>query len=683
MIRRLTAALIAATSLNIAAAQSPDSVRLQEVSIKAYFNPRPAFTTPAAVAHIDTTALANQSGISLVPVLNTVPGVRMEERSPGSYRLSIRGSLLRSPFGVRNIKVYLDEIPFTDGGGNTYFNLIDPQSVYSMEILRGPDGSVFGANSGGVVRLDLEGEAKTGGIAGVQVGSYGLFNQQLGYKLAKGNNTLQVRQSWMKSDGYRDNSAVDRKYVQLNDRWAYSPNGELKAIFFYSDLFYETPGGLTKAQFDLDPKASRPATPTLSSASTQRAAISNKTFFGGLQHKVNLGDHFTHTIAVVTSGTRFENPFITNFEVRKESTDGVRSWLNYHTAFNRATLSVTGGLELMETRARITNYGNRAGTKDTVQAADDLLSQQQTYFLSATATLLERLILEASVSNNVNGYLVERRAPEALARQKRNFEPQTMPRVAASWLITNVFTLRASVSRGYSPPTLAEIRSSDNTINTALQPESGWNYETGFRVRNNKRTILWDVSVFRYRMDRAIVRQVNGAGQEFFVNSGGTDQPGLESQVDVQLLTPGKSRVFRGIRVTNSLTLYDFKFSNYRQSGQDYSGNRLTGVPKNVIITGLKTDLPAGFGLYVQHSYVSEIPLNDAGTAIAASYRLLQAKLGWEGTVSKGLSLRTSVGAENLLNEKYSLGNDLNAVGGRYYNAAPGRNYWLSLAVLF
>jgi iron complex outermembrane receptor protein len=46
----------------------------------------------------------------------------MEERSPGSYRLNIRGSSLRSPFGVRNVKIYYNNIPFTDPGGNTYLN---------------------------------------------------------------------------------------------------------------------------------------------------------------------------------------------------------------------------------------------------------------------------------------------------------------------------------------------------------------------------------------------------------------------------------------------------------------------------------------------------------------------------------------------------------------------------------
>src|SRR5690606_10740693 len=119
-----------------------------------------------------------------LPAMNTVPGVRMEERSPGSYRLSIRGSLLRSPFGIRNVKIYMDEMPLTDAGGNTYLNLADPGSIQSAEILKGPDGSLFGANSGGVIRLQPLPPATDSNRlqASVQGGSYGLFHEKASWQ---------------------------------------------------------------------------------------------------------------------------------------------------------------------------------------------------------------------------------------------------------------------------------------------------------------------------------------------------------------------------------------------------------------------------------------------------------------------------------------------------------------------
>src|SRR5690606_18301764 len=105
--------LLAILSVNLpglAIAQQPlqDTTHLEEVTVKAYFVEQPLLRLTASAGVVTDQTLENQSGISMLPAVNTVPGVRMEERSPGSYRLSVRGSLLRSPFGVRNVKVYLD-----------------------------------------------------------------------------------------------------------------------------------------------------------------------------------------------------------------------------------------------------------------------------------------------------------------------------------------------------------------------------------------------------------------------------------------------------------------------------------------------------------------------------------------------------------------------------------------------
>src|SRR5437879_3329820 len=112
------------------------SRHLTEVTVKGYLIEQPVLIVPASVAVLSPSQLSLQPENSLVSSMNTVPGVRMEERSPGSYRLSIRGSLLRSPFGVRDVKIYYDEIPLTDGGGNTYLNAIDINSVQGVEVLK-------------------------------------------------------------------------------------------------------------------------------------------------------------------------------------------------------------------------------------------------------------------------------------------------------------------------------------------------------------------------------------------------------------------------------------------------------------------------------------------------------------------------------------------------------------------
>ncbi|WP_449401239.1 hypothetical protein [Chryseobacterium wanjuense] len=44
---------------------------------------------------------------------------------------------MRSPFGVRNVKVYLDDFIVSDASGNTYFNVISPELINKMEIYKG------------------------------------------------------------------------------------------------------------------------------------------------------------------------------------------------------------------------------------------------------------------------------------------------------------------------------------------------------------------------------------------------------------------------------------------------------------------------------------------------------------------------------------------------------------------
>jgi iron complex outermembrane receptor protein len=126
---------------------------LGQVLVRGFGTNRPRIMVPASVSYLGQRDLQRYSNTSLVPALNTVPGVRMEERSPGSYRLSIRGSLLRSPFGVRNVKVYHDDFILTDAGGNTYVNLLDINAIGSVEIIKGPAGSIYGTGTGGVVNF--------------------------------------------------------------------------------------------------------------------------------------------------------------------------------------------------------------------------------------------------------------------------------------------------------------------------------------------------------------------------------------------------------------------------------------------------------------------------------------------------------------------------------------------------
>jgi iron complex outermembrane receptor protein len=608
----------------------------------------------------------------------------MEERSPGSYRLSVRGSLLRSPFGIRNVKVYVDQFPLTDAGGNAYLNLIDPGAIERAEIFKGPDGSLFGANSGGVVQFSLADTSKEYTTIGLTGGSYGTLHFNASSMLRIGKNNLILKEGWQQSQGYREQSAMQRQYFQVSDSWNYAEGFSVGLLFFHSDLSYQTPGGLNRQQFENNPRSARPSTATLPGAVEQNSGVHNLTYFGGLTHDAEIIDGFlTHSVSVFGSVARFENPFITNYEYRAEKNGGIRTSLNALWADSTGNrVSAWLGFEGQKSLAQIDNFQNLGGAPGLIMVADDVNAIQYFGFARVVADLGQKFVIELATSLNVFAYEHAPVYPAQGPLERIDFKPQWMPKAAVSWKFAEAMAIRASVAKGYSPPTVAEIRSSDNTINTALQAEHGWNYEIGMRMEDERSMVRWDWSVFYYRLNDAIVRRTNENGEEYFVNSGSTEQPGFESLVELHLLRNVPTRALEEIVLRSFYTYTAFRFGNYRVDTIDYGGKRLTGVPGHVLGTSAAFHLPFRLVFFVQHTFVSAVPLNDANDEFAKEYNLLEAKITWQPTIRR-VKLNVFAGADNLLNESYSLGNDLNSAGRRYYNAAPLRNFFGGISVAF
>ncbi|AOM78058.1 TonB-dependent receptor [Pedobacter steynii] len=665
--------------------QQDTTRRLPEVQIRPYFSTQPLLRSTGSIGLISQSLLDKQPGGSFVSAMNSISGLRMEERSPGSYRLSIRGSLLRSPFGVRNVKIYFDDFPLTDAGGNSYLNSLEVSGTNQIQILKGPQGSIYGANSGGVVLIQPQENmtARTAAAVKLEAAAYGTFRQNLTFGQQFNKYNLNITQAYQRSDGYRDHSAMDRKYFQILQKYTYAKDRQLKALIFYSDLHYNTPGGLTAAQYEENPKAARPADGALKSAIQQNAGIYSKTLFGGISHDWQLSNNFKHVVSVFSSYTDFRNPFLTNYEKRKELTLGLRSYLEYQRQTKMLNYRFNLGIESMQTASDIDNYGNDRGKATALKVGDELKAASNIAFAHFSMDLNKKWLLELSASANLYQYTYRSIFPELTNKKTNRFDLQFMPRLALSYLITPELSLRSAVSKGYSPPTISEVRASDNLINTDLQPESGWNYESGIRYQSPGNNIQIDLTGFYYQLQHAIVRRLNQDGTEYFINAGGTKQWGLESSFSVWLIAPNASKFIRGLQFHHAYTLSLFKFNRYADKTLDYSGNNLTGVPKHMLISSADVQFARKWHLFAQHNYTSSIPLNDANTVYARRYHLVQTRIGWKGRQDNRFPIEIFAGADNLLNEKYSLGNDLNAAGGRYFNAAAGRNFYLGLMLQF
>ncbi|HVZ25814.1 MAG TPA: TonB-dependent receptor plug domain-containing protein, partial [Sediminibacterium sp.] len=302
---------------------APDTI--PEVKVQAFYRDGNWKTIPASVAVLDNKQINAYAPGSIVPVLNLVPGVRMEERSPVSYRFSIRGSLLRSPFGVRNTKVYWNGFPLSDAGGNTYLNLVDINAFRQVEVLKGPAASAYGAGTGGALLLQEELPGKTEPVqtlqAGLSAGSYGMFGTEAAWQMHDSNYTHVFSYVHRQGDGYRQQSASRKDLLH----WLanlHSLHHDWQLLGFYSNIYYQTPGGLTLAQMQQDPRQARLPSGALPGAVQQKAAIYNQTIYGALADKWMLSPNWQLNSFVMLNHTAFTNPFITNYETRSETNTG-------------------------------------------------------------------------------------------------------------------------------------------------------------------------------------------------------------------------------------------------------------------------------------------------------------------------------------------------------------------------
>lgn len=657
-----------------------DSLSLGQVIIRGFETGRTALQVPASVTKLSARDIHRYTGISLVPAISTVPGVRMEERSPGSYRLSIRGSLLRSPFGIRNIKVYMEDFILTDAGGNTYLNLLDLNAVGSVEIIRGPASSLYGTGTGGVVQVGAPSmphlEDRYNVVdAQLSGGSFGLFSESLRWQQNGKKVQWQLNQGHLQSDGYRENSRMRRDAVQVNLGSHTSSRNRIEGLFLFSNLDYRTPGGLTLAQAQADPRQARPATPATPGAAEQQAGIRNTSALAGISDTYRFSEQWRWTNAVTSMYTDFENPFITNYETRQEFNLGLRSVLRYQSPQGRMPLSWVSGIEWQRGWYRIDSTGNTAGQRSGPGVEDRVGARQQFAFTQVEFSPLERLVVQAGISLNDFRYTLERTAGEpSVGEVPLDYKLVAAPRLALLYRLTDGLSLHGSLARGFSPPSIAEVRPSAGGFDTDLQAEYGWSVEAGLKGSAWRGRLHGEVTAFRFNLRDAIVRRTNAAGAEFFINAGGTGQEGIEAFVEGYLLSADAVGWLSQVRAWSSVTLNRFRFADYQSGTNDFSGNKLTGVPAKGVVAGLDIRLFHRLTLMGTFQYTDPIPLTDANDAFAEAWRLWSARAEWKFRYRKG-NFVLFAAVDNIGNAFYSLGNDLNAFGRRYYNPAATRNF--------
>jgi iron complex outermembrane recepter protein len=142
------------TAETTAPAASEESV--QEVVVTAEKRVSTVQQTPVSITALSGPELQNQNIATLEDLAGAVPGISMRTAGPGQTEYEMRG-LTSAGGSTATVGFYLDEVPLSASAvalnGRT---VIDPDlfDLNHVEVLRGPQGTLYGAGSmGGTIKL--------------------------------------------------------------------------------------------------------------------------------------------------------------------------------------------------------------------------------------------------------------------------------------------------------------------------------------------------------------------------------------------------------------------------------------------------------------------------------------------------------------------------------------------------
>ena len=660
----------------------PTNLSTGEIQVEA--NMKRNIETPQSIGYLSREDLNRDIGINFQNTMNLIPGVRMQFRNLGSgVLMSIRGYGVQTNFNGNGYKAYYNDISLTDADATTALDEVDYTNLGSVEVYKGPSSSIYGANISGtlIMKTDKAPWGTNLNVTGLG-GSYGLFRTNTGLSIGNDKLNLFVNYGHQQANGFRQHNKTQEDFAIVNGNVYIDSKNTLSFFGNYSNVYNQLAGEQDSLTFLNNPTV----------ADTQY--VNNDAHIKSESSR--LGFSFEH---LFTKDFKNKTTMFAGFFMQDQSSAvgltranksklGVRTTFNYSPLIGNIPTSFSFGGEFLENVNFQKSYGLIDMKLGALRGDQEIKPLSYNLFGQVDVDVTKTTLFTAGASLNfleytVNDMIAGSSSHVNMSGYKR-FTPVVTPRVAINQIIKGMFSVYASVSTGFTPPSTSQVLITQlGKVNLDLKPETAISYELGSKGDLFNKTLNYEVAAYLMDVKNKLVTQnfvASGSTPAYSIttNAGHVRYEGIEAKVSYAYM-PKKSNIISLIRpfATYTMTInnnIDFKSDNNNNAGtKDYSGLKVPGVAPNVFNAGF--DFISKQGVYVNltYSWTDKIPVTFNNLHFAPSYGLLNSRLGIKRNLAQVFNLEVYCGADNITGSTYATELFLNPNDTHYFIAGPNK----------
>jgi len=657
------------------------AIFLESVTVTRADERQAAVPQPVTVITKDAIQFAQRRD-SLAESISGTPGLFMANRRnyglSGGVNAAVRAPMMG--FDMRGVQILQDGVPLTTADGTTQPTNVDLGSAGRIDIVRGPSSVLYGNAAGGVisVRTEFPSSAPLMIEPDIQMGSFGYERLQLKVGGTSGRLSYLANVSRMEVDGYRQHSRAEVRRANVIVRHLLSPDTEIRGVFNLYDMpFGENPSSLTRSDARDVPTSTRPQ------AFTQGWGESATQGQGGVtvEHALE-GDGPLIRVTGWGQWRDVWNPVPFRLIDLGRKAGGVRAELSGETTIGPRAVSWTSGLDLSfqrDERREYTNGGVPPG--GTMTTPGDQLLEQDEAVTSIAPFVQARVAIDDrwSVTGGLRYDYLDFSATDRFLSDGDQTGGRTLdavsPMVGVTFEARENLHLYSNYATAYQTPTTVELSNQstgEGGFNDQLEPENLRSFEIGARGNVPDVGLGFEVATYFSTLDNAFVELQRADEQTYFANAAQASRNGLEMRLD-WAARPGLSAWL-------SYTYQDFTFDEFQAGNDDLAGNKEPGAPPHQFFLGGRYLTENGVRASAQMRWVGDYVVNNANSVSNWAYTVFDVTLGWDGEW-RGVRVQPFLGIENLFDERYNMSTISNALGNRFFEPAPGREFYIGVTL--